>query len=347
VKAQSFLLLCGLLIAGAAGAACGGGTPPKGQNDAVEPFDDGTGGGGGAVQAASSAKVEEGMKAIQAKDFEKAKQVLTEAEAEAPKDPQAAFYLGVALENLGDAKGAREKYQKALSLDPKLSEASVNLSAILLDSGDEADAKAALDIVEAGLKSAPAHPGLLMNHALALEAVGDKARAVKAYAAAVKAQPDNLAARYAYAELLADAGKRDQALGELKKLGAIDDPKLLEAAANLFGKLQSFADCVGLLDKAIARQATPDLHTRRALCRHEMKDDAGAQKDFEAAVKIDPKFAPAHYYLGMSLKAAGKIKEAKAELEQASTLGGDQGVGQAAKKALEELAGGKAPPKKK
>ncbi len=333
-------LLGGMILAFAVGA-CGGGTPAKGPDDTPPPLDGDGNGTAAPVAPASSPKVKQGMEAIQAKDFQKAKELLSAAETEAPNDPQASFYLGVALEGLGDTNGAKEKYKKALSLDPKLSEASVNLSAILLDAND---AKGALEVVQAGLKAAPAHPGLLMNRALALEATGDKAGAVDAYAAAVKAQPDNLEARYAYAELLSDAGKNDQAVSELKKLVNADDPKLLEAAANLFGKLNDYADCVGILDKAIQKKPAPDLHTRRGVCRHGMKDDAGAKSDFEAALKLDPNFAPAHYYLGMHYKAAGKTKEAEAELEQAVKSGGDHGVGAAAKKALDELKGGAKPP---
>jgi len=324
-------LIGGLCLA----AACAPSAPAQNPDDNPPPLSgDGPGQGGGPAAQASSPKVKEGMDAIQAGDFAKAKEVLTAAEAEAPDDPQAAFYLGVALEGSGDPKGAAAKYEKALKLDPKLAEASVNLSALLLDGGD---AKRALEVVQAGLSSAPKHPGLLMNRALALEATGDAAGALGAYGDAVKAQPDNLELRYAHAELLAGAGKKDEALAELRKVAASDDVKLLAAAANVFGKLQAFGDCVSTLDKAVKKKGAPELFTRRGVCRHEMKDDAGAKGDFEAALKLDPKFAPAHYYLGMHYKAAGKAKEAKAELGKAVELGGDQGVGAAAKKALEEL----------
>ncbi|MBK7581981.1 MAG: tetratricopeptide repeat protein [Myxococcales bacterium] len=336
MKSLSSLVLALSLV------ACTGGSPAKNPDD-PPPFDDPKTDGPGPTAPASSAKVKEGMEAIQAKDFAKAKEILTAAVAEAPSDPQAAFYLGVALEQGGDLEGARSSYEKALSLDGKLTEAAVNLSAILLDSNQ---AKAALPVVAAALKNAPAHPMLLMNHALALEATGDAAGALAAYGKAVKAQPDNLELRYAHAELLAGAGKKDEALAELRKVAAGADAKLIAAVANQFGKLGAFADCVSTLDKAISNKAGPDLHTRRGVCRHELKDEAGAKSDFEAALKLEPKFAPAQYYLGRHYKAAGKLKEAKAAFEKAVELSGGKGVGEAAKKELDELAGGKGTPKK-
>lgn len=319
-------------------AACTGGTPAKGPEGDPPPFDDDPKPAAGTSTApASSAKVKQGMDAIQAGDFAKAKEILTQAETEAPKDPQAAFYLGVALEGGGDTKGARTKYEKALSLDGKLTEAAVNLSALLLDANE---GKAALDVVQAALKHAPTQPMLLMNRALALEATGDSAGALAAYGQAVKAQPDNLELRYAHAELLAGAGKKDEATAELRKVAAGADDKLIAAVATLFGKVGAFADCVSALDKAIGKKASAELHTRRGVCRHEMKDEPGAKSDYDAAIKLEPKFAPAHYYLGMHFKTAKKTKEAQAALEKAIELSGGKGVGEAAKKELDELKGG-------
>ena len=316
-------------------AACGGGTPEPHPPESDPPLGDPA---AGEAAPASSAKVQQGMDAIQAGDFAKAKELLLQAQGEAPNDPQAAFYLAVALEQLGDVPGAIEQYKKALSLDPKLPEASQNLSAILIDQND---AKSALPIITAGLQHTPNHPGLLMNHALALEATGDKAGAVDAYGKAAAASPDNIELAYAHAELLAGAGKKDEAVTALKKVVVSDDPKLLAAAGNVFGKLGAFGECVGALDRAIEKvgktKPAAALHVRRGVCRHEMKDDAGAKSDYDAAVALDADFAPAHYYLGMHLKAAGKKKEAIAALEKAAKLAGEEGVGPGAQKALEEL----------
>lgn len=259
--------------------------------------------------------------------------VLTEAHQEDPKDPQAAFYLGVATELSGDLAGAVSLYKKALELDPKLLEARVNLSALQLDGEDP---KGALETVDVGLKAAPKHPELLTNRALALEALGRGDDALTAYASAVAASPENGELRFAYAELLAKAGKKEQAVEHLRKIGPSDDPRLMAATATLFGKLQAYADCVATLDKALKAAPTPDAYTRRGVCRHGLKDEAGARQDYDAAIAADAKFAPAYFYLGEHLKLSDK-KKACAAFAKASEYGGSEGVGAAAKKQSAEL----------
>ena len=119
----------------------------------------------GAVVAPSNELVKEGMDAIQKQDFASAKKVLTDAVAKDAKDPQAAFYLGVAMDGLGDVTGAMAQYKKALALDPKLVEAAVNLSGAQFE---QKDAAGALTTSEQGLRANPKSPELLVNRALSL-----------------------------------------------------------------------------------------------------------------------------------------------------------------------------------
>lgn len=286
-----------------------------------------------AVVAPSSELVKQGMDAIQKQDFAAAKQALADATAKDPKDPQAAFYLGVALDGLGDVNGAMAQYKKALELDPKLVEAAVNLSGAQFE---QKDAAGALATAQQGLKANPKSPELLVNRALSLEALGRKEEAMSAYGAAVKAKPDDAQLRIAYAEYLTAAGKRDDALTELRAVQNVDDPTLLAALGVRFGRLKAFPDCVAALDKAIKLKDSADLHTRRGVCRHDFGDDAGAQADYEAALKLDDKFAPAYYYLGRHLEKKDK-KKALESLEKAQKLDATGPIGKQAKEAAEEL----------
>jgi Flp pilus assembly protein TadD len=311
---------------------CGGSTPPAQSESAPPPSleDDDQ---AAAPAAASSTKVKQGMDAIQAQDFAGAKAILEAAVKESPKDPQASFYLGVAVEALGDGKGAAEHYHRALELDPKLTEASTNLSGVLLDQGDAAGALAAAD---AGLKIAPKSPSLRRNRAVALDQTGSK-EAVAAFKDAVEAAPNDKEIQYLYAEALARTGNKDGAVAQLKPLIASDDVGVLASSGRLLGKLMDFDDCIAALDKAIAAKDVAELRVQRGICKHGKKDDKGAAADFTAAVQSDANFAPAHYYLGMDKKAHGDKKGAKAELTKASELDPSGGVGTAAKKALSEL----------
>lgn len=327
-KLYAFVLsaLCGVLSAG-----CGGSAPPP--EEPPPAFDDEEGTSGGSVAQASSSAVQEGIDAIQAEDFAKAKEILQAAHDKDPKDPQAAFYLGVAQENTEDVDGAVASYKQALDNDPKLTEASVNLSAVLLDREDYAGA---LEVAEGGLKSAPKQPLLLTNKAIALAGL-DKPEALEAYKAAVAVAPDNLELRYEYAQLLAKADKKEAAIDELRAVIQSPDAAVAGAAANMLGRLGAFAECIGGLDKALKAKPNPDLYVRRGACRHGMNDEAGALADYQAAVAADDKFAPGHYYLGRHYLATGKKKEAKAHLTRAAELGTGSPLEGAAKKALAEI----------
>jgi tetratricopeptide (TPR) repeat protein len=287
----------------------------------------------GAVVAPSNELVKQGMDAIQKQDFEGAKKVLGDAAAKDPKDPQAAFYLGVALDGLGDVPGAMKQYQLALELDPKLVEAAVNLSGAQYE---QKDAAGALATADQGLKVNPKSPELLVNRALSLEALGKKDEAMAAYGAAVKARPDDAQLRITYAEYLAAAGKRDDALTELRAVQNVEDTTLLAALAGRFGRLKAFPDCVAALDKAIKLKDSADLHVRRGVCRHSFGDDAGAQADYDAALKLDANFAPAYYYLGRHLEKKDKKKALEA-LDKAHKLDPTGPIGKQAKEAAEEL----------
>src|SRR5450432_2179042 len=303
-------------------AACGGSAPPP---EAPPPPLDIPPSAPKSDEAAkpSSKKVEQGIEAIKAQDFAKAKELLSAAHTESPKDPQAAFYLGVALEGLSDGTGASNAYKDALALDPKLTEASVNLSALLLDAKDAAGA---LRVADSGLKTAPKQPDLLLNRALALEAAGKQDESLKAYGVAVAAAPDNIELRIAYAELLTTAKDEKSALEQLRAVSTTEDPKLLEKLAQKFGRLHAFADCIASLDKAIKSKDSADLHVRRAVCRHDQKDEAGALNDYEAALKLDDKFAPAHYYLAEHVCPTDKKKAAE-HFKKAADLAGDSELG--------------------
>ncbi|MGE0323781.1 MAG: tetratricopeptide repeat protein [Polyangiaceae bacterium] len=323
------------LVAAALGVstltACGGSTPqPSGPTD-PPPLDDDDGGG---EVPASSAEVEAAKNAIQAGDFDGAKAKLDAALAKSPDDAQANYYYGVVLEQGGDTTGAKEHYQKALAADPKLPEAAVNLSGILLEV--DKDAEGALKVVEPALKATPGHPGLLMNHALILEALGKADQALAAYGKASAANPKDSALRFAYGDMLATAGKKDEAKKVLLSIET-DDVKILGAIGAVLGKVEAFADCVAVLDKAIEKDALPQLYVRRAACKNAMKDVDGATADYRAAIEKEPKSAAGHYYLGKHLAAAGKKKEATAALKEAVKLDPDGKVGQEAKELMKKL----------
>jgi Tfp pilus assembly protein PilF len=275
-----------------------------------------------------------GVDAIAAGDFQKAREIFAKLTADQPSNARAHFYLGVAQQNLGQGAPAVASYEKALELDPKLTEASVNLTAALLDAGDAARAT---PVIERALASDPGHPGLLYNRALAASMLGKKTEAVRAYREALAADPTNAEIKYGYAEALVAAGSKSEAQTQLSELTRSDDVAVLASSARLLGALEDFDGCIQALNKAIEREASAELFVARGLCQHAKKDDSAAFQDFQRGIQKDARYAPAHYYAGMDLKQRGKKAEARAALGRAAELGGDSGVGKAAKRALDNL----------
>jgi tetratricopeptide (TPR) repeat protein len=277
-----------------------------------------------------SPEVDRAIASIKANDFKSAKGALEQALAKNPKNGTASYYLGVALENLGDKPGAEQKYKDAMSNAPDLVEAAINLGALYLDQSKWDDAVA---VTQKGLAKRPDDPALHANMAMALRGKGDKEGAAVEYEKAVKVVGDNPDLRYAYGELLLQMGNKPKAAVELK--GALasagSNRALLASIGRLLGSAGAFADCVAALDKAISAGDDAELRVRRGLCRHSMKDESGAKSDFEAAIKADPKFAPAHYYLGESLLASGDSAKALKEFDAAATAAPQSELGKKAK----------------
>jgi tetratricopeptide (TPR) repeat protein len=327
--------LLGLVLIG-----CGGGAKPAASPDEVVPLDDSGAKQRNAAAAtpgaeqASSPEVATAMKAIEAKDYEKAKSLLATAIQKNPNDAQAYYYLGVThASGGGDSAAAATNFEKAIALDPKLIDAYVNLSALKLEAKDAAGALATAD---KGLSIAKKQPDLALNRALALEALGKKSEAITAYADAVAARPEDCTLRISYAQLLAQASKKTEALGQVSAIRECKDTRLLAVAANVARQLGASADCVATLDAALKIEPHAALYVRRGMCREDLKDLAGATQDYKQALDKDAKFPPAHYYYGLTLRATDKPKACK-ELALAAELGGDQGIGPEAKKAKAEF----------
>ena len=317
---------------------CGGSSKPAQSPDEVVPLDDPAGAkkpaAPGAVEAASSKEVSDAMKAIEAKRFSDAKALLDQAITKNPKDAQAHYYLGVVnSSDGGDMKAAIASYETALELDPKLIDAYVNLSALKLEAKD---AEGALATADKGLAIAKKQPDLALNRALALETMGKSSEALAAYGDAVSIRPDDFSLKVSYAQLLAKANKKTEALAQLSAIRECPDPKLLTVGAIIALELDAAADCVALMDRGLKLQQVPGLFVRRGMCRDKLKDAPGATADYKKAIELDAKFAPAHYYLAQLVKATDKPQACK-ELGLAAELGGAKGIGPSAKKEKTEL----------
>lgn len=323
-----------LLFAVLALAACG--APPKPAAD--PPLGDAPPANDAPAASKADSDVAAAEAALKDGDLPRAKKAVEAALAKDPKSARAHYYAGVAGEGLGDKEGAEKHYREALALAPGLSDAAVNLSALLLDGGRAADAVAVLKPF-----AGKGDPMVSANYAAVLAATGDHAGAIAAYESAMKGAAGDLRVRLGYAEELLAAGRKDDAAKALRDglATAEGNRDALAAMARSLAKAGAYDDAIKAIDRAIKLKASADLYTYRALFRRGAKDAPGARADLESALKEDPKFAPAHVYLGEVLEELKKPAEAKKEYERAIELAGDSGPGKKAKERLEALKGKK------
>jgi uncharacterized protein (TIGR02996 family) len=322
-----------LCVAASLAACAGGQQQPRTSEEPPPLFESEEDSGG--VAPTSSAKVQAGVDAIQSGRFDAAKDSLEAAVSESPNDAQAHFYLGVALQALGEATEAIGHYERALELEPGLGEARVNLTAALLDAGE---ADRALTVLDDALAADPKNGALLLNRGLALSQKGDATGAASAFEQALAARPEDDEVRFLYAEALAEKGDRDGAVRELSRLGkSSGDLAVLASSGRLLGRLKAFSPCIDALDRAIAKQPDAELFVQRGLCKHGAKDDEGAGADYEASVAKDPSYAAGYFYLGQHRRVRGDRKGARTALDKAVALDPEGGVGKAAQKALQGL----------
>ena len=201
----------------------------------------------------STPEVDRAIAAIKANDFKSAKGRARASARENPKNGTASYYLGVALENLGDKAGAEQKYKDAISNAPDLDRGFRQPRRAL--PRPAADGTTRSPSPKRGSPSAPTIPALHANMAVALRGKGDKEGAAVEYERAVKVAGDNADLRYAYGSLLLEMGNKpkaaDRAQGRARRPRA-PIARFWRRSAGCSGPAGAFADCVAALDKAIA-----------------------------------------------------------------------------------------------
>ena len=325
MKRSAFLALAAL-------AACGPAEPPRPPPLTADPPI----GASSADDGAAATELQRGIAYIKNDKYPEAKQHL-EQSVQLKKSSEGEYYLGVVREKLGDKAGAEEAYKAALELDPAFAEAVANLSALYLD--DPARPDLAIKILKAAIEKIQGDNRLVQNLAYAYGLKGDVDASSKLYEQLLR-KGDNLPLRFAYASMLFDNKQAEKAAVELKKCLAAtaDDAPMLVTLGRMLGGVKAYGDCVAAIDRALKLKSDdPEWYVRRGICKYEIDDEIGASADFQASIKVDPKFATGHYYLGRSLLREKKRLQAITEFEKAVALGGDSEIGRAAKVKLDEV----------
>jgi predicted O-linked N-acetylglucosamine transferase (SPINDLY family) len=178
----------------------------------------------------------------------------------------------------GNLDAAMAGYRAFLQEQPNHAEANRLLGLALFARGQVAPAREALERA-AGL--APPNAALLNDLGNARRAMGDKAAAVEAFSAAIKAEPGFAFAHFNLADALLEAG-------DVQRASAAYEDIIARGIAGIDG----------------------DFHVNRGLCRLRLGDAAGAMEAFRAALALEAGHSRAAASLSDTLQKLGAHRDA-------------------------------------
>jgi len=161
----------------------------------------------------------EGMKALEARNYELAAQWFSKAVQADPKDYAAHFHLALAYSLSGKDEQAIEEYKKTLELKPGLYQAELNLGLVLLG-GKQAGAAA--PHLEAAVAAKPKEFQPRFALAQAQYSAGEYAKAGASYQAALEIDPKSGSAELGLARSQVQAGQWEEAKAHFGRAVELD-----------------------------------------------------------------------------------------------------------------------------
>jgi len=137
---------------------------------------------------------------------------------------------------------------------------------------------------------------------------------------AVAERPGNVAARNNYGNVLAQAGRREEALAQYAEAIRLepDNAEAYYNAGNALKRLGRLPEAIAHYERALrANPNMPDAQTALGTALEDAGRGDEAIAHYEQALRLDPRFTDAHNDLGLALAQAGRLPEAIAHYEQA------------------------------
>lgn len=291
----------------------------------------------------------EGMKALEARNYDQAVLLFTKAAEADPKDYAALFHLALAYSMAGKDAEAVPRYKRVLEIKPGLYEAELNLGVLLLR---DKLAREALVYLEAAATRKPKEfrPNFYLAEALSTE--GRFADAEPRYAAALAADPKSAAAEAGLGRALArlnrlaeaephyrraaemDAAYRD-ALLELASLseaakrpaGAIaiyqqfpENPGARERLGELLLEAGKPEEAAAHLEVAVAKSPTPANRLALGVTYLRLKQLDKAVPLLEQAAAAEPSNVELRMTYGRALRDARRYLDAAKQFYRATQL---------------------------
>jgi tetratricopeptide (TPR) repeat protein len=253
----------------------------------------------------------QGLKFIEAGQYEKGVEAIRQAIQSQPDDASLHYNLGAAYVKLAKYQGAAEALKKAVTLKPGWAEAHHDLGKAYLALGRNQEALGALNEALRLKKFAEAY----LDLGLANLKLGHHEEAVEALKQAVRLKPDEALIYYKLGVAYAQLGRHDKVIEATKQAIKLK-PDLPGAYHNLgeaYARLNHWQEAVKALEQALQIKPDPRTFTTLGMVYGKL---GIVQKEVEAykqAIRLNPEFAMAHHNLGYSYLIHGASSEALAE----------------------------------
>src|SRR6266851_450545 len=304
----------------------------------------------------------EGLKALEAKQYDQAVQLFKQALPADPADYSAHFHLALSFSMLGKAAEAIPEYKKALELKPGLYQAELNLGILLLR---EKRTKEAVPHFDAAVQAKPKEFRAQWYLAEALLSAEEPAQAEPHYQAALEIDGKSAAAQLGLGRSEARQSRLSEAAEHFRKAAELDagfsdallelaglyeqnhqpdeaiaiyqkfpdHPAAQERPGELLIEAQRYADAIPYLEKAVAQSATPANRLALATAYDMNKEQQKALAQFERAAAAEPASYDLHMRYGRALRDQHQFIPAANQFAAAAKLQPDS------KEAWNELAG--------
>jgi protein O-GlcNAc transferase len=200
----------------------------------------------------------------------------------------AMLQAALALQQQGNLKEARRKYESIIARDPRNFNALQLCGVVALQQEAYRDA---VKLIRRALALRGNDAPVLTNLGVAHQKLGQVAEALECFDKAIAAKPDFASAHHNRANLLREAKRRDEAMVSYDQALALQPENYLIHAnrASVLYDLDRFDDALAALDRAIAlRPDYATAHFRQGQVLLDQKKPEAALESFERALRLQP-----------------------------------------------------------
>jgi tetratricopeptide (TPR) repeat protein len=248
--------------------------------------------------------LDQGDKALDAKDYDRAVKLYTDAAAADPKDYSARFDLGLAYSFLGKDAEAIAHYKAALELKPDLAEAQLNLGLSYLRVKEPAAAQPYLEAALAAKPSATAESAL----GRAMARLGNPAAGEPHIRKAVAMDPTRRDDLLELAASYETAKQPDKAIAIYREFP--DRPQAQERLSVLLTGEGHGPEAIAALEAAVAQSPTDENRLALAQAYVTANQLAKAEPILAKLVALEPRDKETRLFYGKILRDEHKLPQA-------------------------------------